>query len=186
MNQSKIVVRYSKALFLLSQEKNILDAISKDMLLIYKTCNSVSEFMTMIESPVAKPSQKKETLNAIFKSSVNELTMKFLDLLVQNKREAYIKDIARYFIDLYRADQGIKSAVLTTASEIDEETRNKVSELIKRSFNTKEVELDTNVNKDLIGGFILKVDDKQFDASISSHLKEVKRKMIDFSFVSKL
>lgn len=186
MNQSKIVVRYSKALFILSQEKNILDAISKDMLLIYRTCNSVSEFMTMIESPVAKPSQKKETLNAIFKSSVNELTMKFLDLLVINKREAYIRDIARYFIDLYRTDQGIKSAVLTTASEIDEETRNKVSELIKRSFNTKEVELDTNVNKDLIGGFILKVDDKQFDASISSHLKEVKRKLIDFSFVSKL
>ncbi|MDP4188330.1 MAG: ATP synthase F1 subunit delta [Bacteroidota bacterium] len=186
MNQSKIVVRYSKALFILSKEKNILDTISKDMLLIYKICNSVSEFMRMIESPIAKPSQKRKTLNAIFKSSINELTMKFLDLLVENKREAFIRDIARYFIDLYRSDKGIKAAVLTTASEIDSETRDKVSELIKRSFNTKEVELDTNVNKDLIGGFILKVDDRQFDASISNHLKEVKRKLIDFTFVSKL
>jgi F-type H+-transporting ATPase subunit delta len=180
------VVRYSKALFILSKEKSMLDTISKDMLLIYKICNNVSEFMSMIESPITKPSQKRKILDAIFKSSINELTMKFLDLLVENKREAYIRDIARYFIDLYRSDKGIKSAVLTTASDVDDETRGKISELIKKSFNTKEVELETNVNKNLIGGFILKVDDKQFDASISSHLKEVKRKLIDFTFVSKL
>jgi len=185
MNHSKISVRYAKALFLLAKERNILDEIKKDIELVYTSCDSVYELKFLLESPVVKTSQKQEIFKQIYQNKVNELTITFLDLIIKNKREAHIKDIARNILDLFRKELGVKTAILTTAVALDETLRKNITEVIKLKFKT-EIELTEQINKDLIGGFILRVDDQQYDASVSTKLNKLKKVLINKTYDNRL
>lgn len=181
----KIAVRYSKALFLLSKEKGLLDEVKEDMLLVNKVCNEVNDVKRMLSAPTIQTSKKQKVFALIFKDNVNKLTLSFIDMLTTNKREAFIADITRNFIDLYRKDKNIKSALLTTAEEVGEKTRNEFINIIKKIYNS-EVELATIVNKDIIGGFVLRVEDKQIDTSVAYQLKEIKRELINTTYDYKI
>ena len=178
MNRSKITVRYAKALFLLAKEKNVLDVIEEDMKLIFNVCQTVNEFILLLESPIITISKKQNIIHEIFKAKVHEISLSFLDLITKNKREIFIKDIARNFLDLFKKHKGIKTTVFTSAVKIDQSLRKHIIELVKKGFNT-EVELIENTDEKLIGGFILRVDDQQFDASISTKLKKIKHNLIN-------
>ncbi len=177
MNQSKITVRYARALFLLAKEKNVLDVIEEDMKLIFNVCQTVNDFTLLLESPVIIISKKQNIIRKIFENKVHKISLSFLDLITKNKREIYIKDIGRNFLNLVKKHKGIKTTVFTSAVSIDQSLRKHVIEQIKKSFNT-EVELIENTDEKLIGGFILRVDDQQFDASISTKLKKIKQDLI--------
>jgi F-type H+-transporting ATPase subunit delta len=177
MNESKISVRYAKALFGLAQEKQILDSVKNDISLVYTTCETSPEFMAFLNSPVIKTSEKVKFFKQFFESSIHQLSYNFINLVVSNKRETYLKDIARNFLALYRTSTGFKSAVLTSAIEIDLATRDHFKEVIRKNFKT-EVDLTCEVNKDLLGGFVLRVEDQQIDASVASKLKKLKQVLV--------
>ncbi|MFH2096598.1 MAG: ATP synthase F1 subunit delta [Bacteroidota bacterium] len=185
MNISKISVRYAKAVFLLAKEKNILDAVKDDMLLILKVCNDIPDFTLMLYSPVIQTTQKLNALNDIFKGSIHDQTSGFLALIVRNKREQFVADIIRVFMDFYRHEMGIKAVSLTTAIELAPALREKIIAIIRNAYNSK-VELTEKVRPEIIGGFILTIDDKQMDTSVSSQLKELERQYINTSFEYKI
>jgi len=180
MNQSKITVRYAKSLFILSSEKNMLEKVRNDMEIINGVCRDVTDFKLFLSNPVVKASEKKRIVKEIFKDKVSEVTLVFLELIIRNRREPYLPDIARNFIDLYRKDKGIKTAVLTTSVPLDQSLRNEIIDMIKKLFRT-DIELNEQTDSDLIGGFILRVGDQQYDASIASKLKKVRKQLIDRS-----
>ncbi|MFA8433850.1 MAG: ATP synthase F1 subunit delta [Marinifilaceae bacterium] len=184
MNESKISVRYAKALFQLGKEQQKLETLKVDMALVLECCQTVSDFWLMVESPVVKTSQKKDLTNQIFKGKVDDLTLKFLGLVVENKREIYLKDISRNFLDLCRKDLGIKSAVLTSAVPVGEEGKQKMIQVLKESFQA-DIELEERIDKELIGGFILRVDDKQLDASVAYQLNRIKRELLSANQMGK-
>ncbi|RXQ94997.1 ATP synthase F1 subunit delta [Ancylomarina salipaludis] len=177
MNESKISVRYAKALFQLGKEKSMLDTIVADMKLVGELCNTVKDFWLMIESPVIKTSQKRKTVKLILSDKLDALTLNFLDMVFQNRREIFMKDMVRNFLALCRKDQGIVSAKLTTAVQIDEEGKTKLGEMLKQAFNLK-IELEEVLDKDIIGGFILRVDDQELDTSVSTQLNRIKRALV--------
>lgn len=177
MNESKISVRYAKALFELGKEKNLIETFIADVKLLEQTCDESSDFVLMLESPVVKTSQKRETMKKIFTDKVHALTLNFIDLIVQNRREMFLKDVSRNFLALCRKDQGILSAILTSASEIEASTTDQISELLAKSFNSK-IELKQIVDKELIGGFVIRVEDQQLDASVASQLNQIKRELL--------
>ncbi|MCK9207064.1 MAG: ATP synthase F1 subunit delta [Salinivirgaceae bacterium] len=177
MNQSKISVRYAKALFELAQDKNSLSAIKQDMQWVEEVCQQ-PDFNLLLESPVIKASQKTALMQKFFQGKVNEWTLKFLIMVVENRREQYLQNIARDFIQNYRDFTGIKAAKVTTAAPIDGQTKKLIDQLVKRIFNAQ-VELVSEENPKLKGGFILRVGDQQIDASINTKLKKIKRKFID-------
>ncbi|MBI9066674.1 MAG: ATP synthase F1 subunit delta [Salinivirgaceae bacterium] len=179
MNQSKIAVRYAKALFQVAQEKNILEELKKDMEQVALTCEQ-SDFILLLESPLIKTDRKREIMAKIFTQKVNDLTLRFLLMVADNKREVYIPGICRNFIDQYRLFKGIKAAKVTTASSIDNETKQQIAKVISDLFNT-EVELTTEENSELLGGFILRVGDDQIDASVATKLNKIKREFLDTS-----
>jgi len=185
MNHHKIAVRYSKAIFLLAKEKGLLDEVKEDMLLINKVCNEVNDVKRMLSAPTIQTSKKQQIFHLIFKDNVNNLTLSFIDMLTTNKREAFISDITRNYLDLYRRDKNIKAATLTTSEEVGEKTRNEFTKIIKQIYNS-EVELSTQVKNEIIGGFILRVDDKQIDTSVASQLKEIKRELINTTYDYKI
>ncbi len=177
MNESKISVRYAKALFELGKEKELIDTVIKDIQLVDEVCKSIADFWLMVESPVVKTSQKRASVKQIFGDRINEITLNFLDLVVKNRREIYLKDISRNFLALCRKDQGILSARLTSASAIEDSSKENLSTFLSESFNSK-IELEEVVDKEIIGGFVLRVEDQQLDASVSTQLNKIKRELL--------
>ncbi|MCG6188172.1 ATP synthase F1 subunit delta [Maribellus maritimus] len=178
MDQSAITVRYAKAFFELAKEKNLLEPLKADIELVASVGADSADFILLLESPIVKTSKKIELITAIFQGNVNELTLNFLNLIAKNKREVHIPGICRNFLALTRKDQNIKSAILTTASEIGTDTVKKVEKLMEKELTAK-IELSTQVNPDIIGGMILRLDDKQYDASIATQLKKVKQTLLE-------
>jgi F-type H+-transporting ATPase subunit delta len=117
-------------------------------------------------------------ISEIFKGEINALTLKFLLLIIQNRREVYIPGICRNFLELTRKDQNIKSAVLVTASEINTKTIDKIRTLLEKELNAK-LELSCRVEPEIIGGLILRIDDKQYDSSVSTQLRKIKQNLLE-------
>jgi F-type H+-transporting ATPase subunit delta len=177
MDQSKINVRYAKAFFTLAKEKGLTLELRKDAGLIASVCETSSDFILMLDSPVVKTSQKVEALKRIFTGKVNDLSLNFLLLITENKRENYIPGIFRNLEDLYRREEGIRSAVLTSALPLSESLVLQVRKILETEFEAK-VELSQKVDNRLLGGFVIRVDDKQYDASLSTQLKKIREQLL--------
>ena len=177
MDQSKINVRYAKAFFTLAKEKGLTLELRKDAGLISSVCESSNDFKLLLESPVIKTSQKSEAIRRIFEGKIHALSINFLLLIAENKRENYIPGIFRYLEDLYRREEGIKSAVLTSAQPLNESLVAQIKEILEKEFKSK-VELSQKVDQKLIGGFVLRVEDKQYDASLSTQLKKIREQLL--------
>lgn len=177
MDHSAIAVRYAKAFFLLAKEKNKLEALKTDIEQISGLCANSKDFVRFLESPVIKTSKKKELLDSIFKGKIENLTLKFLYLITRNKRESHIPGICYNFLQLARKDQNIQSATLTTAAEIDPKTIERIKTLIEKELNAK-VEITSRVDSKIIGGMVLRLDDKQYDASVATQLKKIKQQLL--------
>jgi F-type H+-transporting ATPase subunit delta len=104
------------------------------------------------------------------------LTLQFVNLIVRNRRELLLADIVRNFIDLYEKLKGIKRAHLTSATGIDDSSKQQMQQQLNVLFNA-DVQLSVETNPDLIGGLILRVGDQQYDASLSSALKRMRKTM---------
>lgn len=176
MNDSKISVRYSKALFQTALEKNNVDKVTADMLLIQEISKD-TETHEFLDSPVIPPSKKSAIFHKILGGNVQEITMSLVDLLVKNGRESFLPAIARSFIHETRVYKGITEAVLTTAVPVDEKVKTQISHMIAETFSTK-VELKEVIDPDIIGGFILRVDDNYLDASLKNKLRKIKKELL--------
>jgi F-type H+-transporting ATPase subunit delta len=175
MNDSKISVRYSKALFQSALEKNILDKVNQDMIFISEICK-VPEIKEFLKSPVIIPSKKKAILQNMLGENVDKITLSLIDLVVDNGRESYIPAIARVFIHNTKEFRGITDSVLTTAVKVDDKVKSQIIELISKIFKTT-VDLKENIDPDIIGGFILQIDDKYIDASIKNKLRKIRKEL---------
>ena len=172
MHVSHIAARYSKALFTLVLEYNALEEAQKDMVLVSQVCMSNREFRRMLKSPVINTDKKINILKSIFELSVSKLVLTFLLLITHKKREKYIHEIALEFGELYKDHKGIITTQLITAAPVDDEIRRKLTGLMKE-YTGATIELKESVDEELVGGFILKWKDKQYDASIESQLNDL-------------
>lgn len=183
MNQSKISVRYSRALFQSALEKKLLDRIYQDMIFISEICR-LPEMKELLTSPIIVPSKKTEILHKIFSKDLQELTMSLIDLSVKNGRASSIPAIARVFIHETMKYNGIKETVLTTAVKASPQVKKKITEIITDLFKTK-IDLRENIDEDIVGGFILKIDDNYFDASIRNKLRKIRKEFGTGTMVTK-
>jgi F-type H+-transporting ATPase subunit delta len=174
MKGTRASVRYAKALLDQALEKGELEKVYTDVQLILRTIKENRDLAAMLHSPVIKTEKKKSILDAIFGASVSTITSQFLRLISDERREEFLEMVAEEFIRKYKQNKNILTAVITTAQGLDEDTRKSVKELIKKQLQS-EVELVEKVNKELIGGFVLRVGDKQNDASILGKIRLLER-----------
>lgn len=175
MNDSKISVRYARALFQSALEKKNLDEVNEDMLLIAELCRN-HEAKEFLQSPIIPPSKKEAILHTLLGDSVQPVTLSLIDLIVKNGRESFIPAIARVFMHETKTYKGITDLVLTTAVASDTKIKKQVSDLIAEVFSTK-VDLKENIDPDIIGGFILQIDDSYIDASVRNKLRKIKKEL---------
>ncbi len=176
MNESKISVRYAKALFQSALEKNVLDEVNEDMVFISFVC-AATEFKDFLNNPVIDTESKKKVMSNIFKKNVGETTMLLINLVVKNGRESFLPAIARVLRSDTQRYRGITECLLTTAVKINESLKKQISDFVASGFQTK-VDLKENIDSEIIGGFILRVDDNYIDASIRNKLRKIKKELI--------
>ncbi len=165
MREIKVAHRYAKALFELAIEMNNVEVVLKDAELIRKVCRENREFLLMLRSPVVKENIKVNVIREIFSKHIHEITYKFLVIITRNRREELIPEIAEELIAIYKEFKNIVPATITTATGLDNETKEKILALLRKHTNA-EIELTEEIRDEIIGGFVLTFRDKQYDASI--------------------
>jgi F-type H+-transporting ATPase subunit delta len=175
MNESRIAVRYARALFQSALEKNLLDKVNQDMVFIDSLCR-LEEVNDLINSPIIKPGKKQAVFASLLGNNVENITLSLVSLVIRNGRERYLPAITRVVHSETNKYKGITETFLTTAVPVDENLRKSVTDLISSLFKTKVV-LNETVDSDIIGGFILKIDDNYFDASIKNKLRKIRAEL---------
>jgi len=174
MNQSIISTRYAKALMMAGSENQCLDALKADMELIGATIKENPVFRQMLDNPVIKPPQKRKAMAELLQNRVHPLTLNFVGLTIRNRRELLLADVARDFIDLYEKSKGIRRAHIVSANDMEESSKQQLQQQLNALFKA-DVRMTAETNPDLIGGFVLRVGDQQYDASLSSSLKRMRK-----------
>jgi F-type H+-transporting ATPase subunit delta len=176
MNDSKISVRYSRALFQSALEKKIIDKVNQDMIFIAEICKT-AETKEFLLSPIIVPSKKSSIFHKMLEGNVEKITLSIIDLMVKNGRESYLPAVARVFIHETLKYKGITESVLTTAVKVDAKVKKQMTGLISEVYSTK-VELEERIDPEIIGGFILRIDDNYIDASIRNKLRKIKKGLL--------
>jgi F-type H+-transporting ATPase subunit delta len=175
MKSTKSAGRYAKALLELAQEQNKLDIVNSNMTAIIQAANQTHDFQVFLNSPVIKVDKKINVLNELF-SDFDTLSLSFIGLITKNGRERLITEIAKSFIAQLKELRGIVPVSITSATTLDSKTREVIISKINSSINGK-LEVEELVDKDLIGGFIVRMGDKQIDASVASQLNRMKQEL---------
>ncbi|MBC3758459.1 ATP synthase F1 subunit delta [Hyunsoonleella sp. SJ7] len=173
MAGTRAAIRYAKAVLSLALSEKRAEAVDKDMKAIASTIAKSDELSSMLNNAVVKSDTKKTALLAIF-PKLNSITTGLFDVLISNKRIDILNDVAVNYSTLFDAHNGKETAQVTTAVPLTAALESKVLAKVKELTN-KKVELENIVDESIIGGFILRVGDKQYDASISNNLNKLKR-----------
>lgn len=171
---SRAAIRYAKAILQKSNENNTEAVVFGDMQSVYNTIEGSRELQVLLQSPVIKANDKKEALLKIF-SGQSEITHSLINILVANKRTPLLGHVAKSYIDLYNDEQGVKVATVTTAVPLSSELEEKVMTKVKELTGSEKVTLTNDIDPAIIGGFILRVGDIQYNASIANQFGNLKR-----------
>jgi F-type H+-transporting ATPase subunit delta len=174
MSGIRAASRYAKAFIDLSIERNALEKAYADMTMIVDFCKENHDFAVFLKSPVIKTAKKQAIITQVLGGLVDKTTADFLQLITAQNREIFLIEIANEFINQYKSKNNILTAVVTSATGIDDSIRKEIIALVKQ-VNTTKVILDERINKALIGGLIVRVGDRQVDASIARKLSDLRR-----------
>ena len=182
MADIKLARRYAKSLLDLALERNIVDKVYGDMQLVSNTITANRDLALLLKNPIVNTDKKNNIISALFSTKIDAVTMAFFNIITRKGRESYLEEIAKSFIDLYKTNKGIRIAHITTAIPLDAATRERIITIVKQTKGNQ-LELVEKVDKDLIGGFILRVGDEQVDTSISKELRNLKSEFDDNLYI---
>jgi F-type H+-transporting ATPase subunit delta len=173
MTGNRAAIRYAKAILEVSQNKGTAVAVNDDMKTIADTVHSNHELRDFLSSPIIKVEVKWSAIAEVF-ANVQEETKSLFQLLNANRRFELLGNIATQYNKLFDVATGVETAFVTTAIEITAELEAKV--LAKAAtFSNKKITIVNIVDPAIIGGFILRIGDQQYNASVANSLRGLKR-----------
>ena len=173
MTGTRAAIRYAKAILEVSNAKGNAAIVSQDMETIAKAISESKELKLFLSNPIIKGNIKLNALLEVF-ASANEDTKSLFQVLLQNKRFDILEAITVQFKKLYDEMNGVQVAFVTTATELTPVMEAQVLAKIKE-LSTKEITIVSQVNPDIIGGFIIRIGDTQYNGSIADKLSQLKR-----------
>jgi F-type H+-transporting ATPase subunit delta len=173
MSGSRAAIRYAKAVLSLATDNKSAKAVNSDMKTITNAIAQSEDLSQMLQSPVVRSSDKKAVLTSVFKNA-NVATTNLIDTLISNKRLALLNDVAASYTQLYDQMRGTQVATVTTAVPLTADLKTKVLAKVKE-LTGKEAEVENIIDESILGGFILRVGDIQYNASIANKLDKLKR-----------
>jgi len=172
MDIGVISVRYARALLKSAVEQKLDDAVYNEMQLLAKSYVEVPQLRQTIAGPMLSKDKKLELLLTAVGGEPTDLTKAFLQLVLREGREPVMQFIANSYVTLYRQQKNVIRGRLITAARVSSATEQKMRRMVESKTNGT-VEFETEVNPDLIGGFILEYDTYRLDASVKSKLNNI-------------
>ena len=186
MNNPRLAGRYAKSLLDLATEQNQVDIVYADMKWLHSICKSNPDFVMVLKSPIIKPLVKAKIIGSITDGRVNKLTTAFIELLVKKAREINLPEIAMAYIDQFNKLRNIHKVKITTAEPLSAELKAAIMTNIKAVSTTETFEIETAINNELIGGFLLETGGVLVDASILRDLKDIRKQFMNNDYLHKI
>lgn len=176
MAQTRVAIRYAKAVLDLAKDQKTAAVVNADMKSMANAVAASKDLKDMLLSAVVPSAVKKSALLAIF-TDLNTLSVNLIDTLVANKRLNILDEVAQKYNELFDESQGRQIAKVTSAVALSDDLKAKVLAKVKE-LTGKDAEITNLVDPTILGGFILRVGDIQYDASIANKLNKLKREFI--------
>jgi len=173
MAESRAAIRYAKAALSLASDQNSSETVNESMQAMAQAISGHQDLANILKNSVVKADDKKSVLLKVF-PQLDDISNNLIDLLVSNKRIDILEEVAIEYNRLYDKLNGKEKATVTTAIPMTNDLELKVLAKVKE-LTTKAVELENIVDESILGGFILRVGDKQYNASVASQLNKLKR-----------
>ena len=186
MLSPRLASRYAKSILNLAKERGALEDVVKDMRLLEETLGSSKDLRVMLKSPVIPSDKKEGVVKTLFAGKLSEITYKFIHLLVVKGREKHLVEMVDSFMDQYNKEHHIVKATLTTAVPVEEKTVEDLRKLLLSNKETKGVEMQTKVDPEIVGGFVLQYGDMLLDHSVERKLQLIKKQIQDNTYISKI
>ena len=172
MDIGVISVRYARALLKSATDAKIETDVYKEMQTLAKTYSEVPQLRQTIDNPMLSKDTKQQLLLTAVGEKPCELTKAFISLVLKEDRENVMQFIANSYVTLYRQQKNVIRGRLITAAAVSPATEQKMRQMVESKTNGT-VEFETEVNPDIIGGFILEYDTYRMDASVKSKLNSI-------------
>jgi F-type H+-transporting ATPase subunit delta len=175
MASTRAAIRYAKAILDLANSKGVAEVVNNDMKSIASTIETNEELSAFIQNPTTKVEVKESALLEVF-ADVNGITKGLFHLLFENKRFEILEAIAVQYSNVYDESNGVEVAKVTTAIPLDEALEAKVLAKIA-TLSDKKITIENIVDPSIVGGFILRIGDQQYNASVANRLQVLKREL---------
>ena len=186
MLNPRVASRYAKSLLDLAIERGQLEQVNNDMLYLQSLIKGSREFLSLLRSPVVKGDVKTRAVDAVTAGKISEMTKAFTTLLIAKTRESVLPEVITSFIQQYKAKKNIHTVKLTTATPVTDAVKNQIVDQVRKTSNMQNIELESAVDPNIIGGFVLQAGDKLIDASIAYDLKTLARQFENNDFIYKV
>ena len=178
MNTGAISMRYARALLMFANEAGVASKVYQEALTLRKSFREVPELRTAIEKPVMTRENKYRVLIQAAGGEITKQMQKFIDLVLQEKREKFLVGINQAFIDLYRKQEKIRVGRLTTAVPIAPEEVERIRKIVVESAGGT-AEFATMVDPSIEGGFIFEINTYRLNASVADQMRRIKQQFIE-------
>ena len=180
MAESKVSLRYANSLMDISMENKSVEKVAKDMELVLSAIHSSGDLQRLLEDPVIRSEKKQSILKEIFEKKISEESMNFLKFIVEKHREEFLGNIIEKFLELRDEQLKIINVDVKTAFEFSEDQKVKLKDRLEKIFD-KKARLNFSIDKEIIGGFVAKVNDTIFNASTKHQLEQLKKEFFKSS-----
>lgn len=178
MSADKLAKRYAKALFDDAQTKGVLETVVVDMKLISQAIDNSKELNVFLKSPIIRSTKKIAALKKIFGEKVSSDSFALILLLIEKGREGYLNEVASFFIKIYNDFHHILEVTITTALPLDSITEESIKKVIYSKVGEKTLIVKSIIDSNIIGGFIVDLGNKVYDASVRNKLSNIANKLI--------
>ena len=177
MASSRIASRYSKSLFDLAKNANKVEQVKADMDFIGSICKSSRDLTALLKNPVVKAESKKAIMLKLIHET-EKSTQDFVFFLIDKKREEELPLIAAQFLATYNQMKGISKATVVSAIPLSDDKLAQLQSYVEQLLNKSDIQLHNEVDQSIIGGVIIKYEDKLLDKSVSKELREIRKQLI--------
>ena len=176
MKESRAAIRYAKAIFSLANESDMSLRVYEDMLFYIDLSSNEKSFSEMLANSVINTKSKHDIILSL-NNNTSALSKNLIGLLISNKRLSILVDVCNAYKSLYEKANNMTKAIVVTALPITDNIRE--AALLKiNSISSKKVEINNIIDKNILGGFILRYDGKEYNASLSNKLQKIKKELL--------
>jgi len=177
MNEGMISKRYAKALLQYATDEKAEDTVFSEMKKLASAFAGEPRLRMAMDNPILTVKDKLELIKAAIGGKISDVLNRFVELVLKNRREVFLRNIALSYVDLYRESKDMNMGRLVTATPVDDTVKEKMKSLLQK-VKPGTLDFETEVDPDIEGGFVLYIDTYRLDASVKTQLKRIKQQFI--------